>query len=166
VRTRNTNPTIDTDMNRTVLTLALLVACSTAAFAQSSQTTATALEAKVRELLALTGSAGMAEQVMAQMMPALKEMAPGVPESVWDEIEKEMDVDALIDEIVPVYIAEYTEAEIDAMIAFYSTPEGRSVIQKMPGVMAQTMLIGQQWGQTAAMRVFERLQQKGYAPKS
>lgn len=153
-------------MNRSLLVLALVVGCSTAAFAQSATTTSPKLEARVRELLELTGSAGMAEQAMAQMMPALKEMAPGVPDDVWEELENEMNVDGLIDEIIPVYIAGYTEAEIDAMIAFYSTPEGRSVIQKMPGVMSQTMLIGQQWGQNAAMRVFERLQQKGYAPKS
>jgi uncharacterized protein len=153
-------------MYRTLLSLALVVVCSTAALAQNAESKNPALEAKVRELLALTGSADMATQMIDQMIPAMKEMAPGVPESLWTELASEMSVDGLIEELIPIYMKEYTEREIDAMLTFYRTPEGQSVIKKMPSVMTQSMLVGQQWGQKAAQRVFERLQEKGYAPKS
>lgn len=151
---------------RTLLSVALVFAGSMALHAQTAATVNPALEAKVRELLALTSAEDMAEQMIGQMIPAMKEMAPGVPESVWSELEAEMNLDDLIDELIPVYVAEYTEGEIDAMLAFYRTPEGKSVIRKMPSVMNQSMMIGQRWGQKAAERVFEGLQQKGYAPKS
>jgi hypothetical protein len=150
---------------RTLFVVALVLALGGAAHAQTSSTDP-AIEKKIREVLVLTGSADMASAVMSQMLPAMKEMAPGVPESVWKDLEKEMDAEELVQLIVPIYAAQFTEAELDAMIAFYGTPEGKSIIKKMPQVMVQSMTVGQQWGQKAAERVFQKLQEKGYAPKS
>jgi hypothetical protein len=152
-------------MNRTLLTLALVVACSTAALAQGNASNP-ALEKKVRELLELTGATDMATQVMGTMMPQFKMMVPNVPESVWKDLEKEIDAKSLVELTIPIYIKEFTEKEIDAMLTFYRTPEGRSVVKKLPTVMMQSMMVGQEWGQQAAQRVLERLKAKGYEPKS
>ncbi|MBC8144087.1 MAG: DUF2059 domain-containing protein [bacterium] len=150
-------------MKRVILTLALVVVCSTAVHAQKSNEAA---RAKVRELITLMGSGDLARQVLDQMMPALKQMAPEVPEDVWVELEAEMDVDDLLEQMIPIYIEEYSMKEIDAMLKFYRSSEGRSVIKKMPNVTARSMQVGQAWGQNAAMRVFARLKEKGYTPKS
>ena len=152
-------------MMRTLFTLTAALFCAVTLRAQNA-TTDPEFEAKVRELISLTGTANVATQMLERILPMLKEMAPGVSDEVWKSIEADMSTDGLIEELVPIYVEEYTEAEIDAMLAFYQTPEGRSVVAKMPTVLQRSMEAGQSWGQRAAQRLLERLQEKGYAPKS
>ncbi len=45
--------------------------------------------------------------------------------------------------ITEIYITHYTEEEIDALLAFYSSDEGRSILKKMPAVIQDSMKISQ-----------------------
>lgn len=53
----------------------------------------------------------------------------------WDDMKKELRV---------VYEQNFTTVEIQQMLAFYKSPVGQSVLEKMPVVMQESMQIGQQ----------------------
>ena len=46
--------------------------------------------------------------------------------------------DRLKPDLIKIYMAEFAEADLREMIAFYRTPAGRKAIQKMPALVAQT----------------------------
>lgn len=50
---------------------------------------------------------------------------------------------ALEPQFVDLYLKNFTDAEIDAMVAFYSSAAGQSMLEKMPAMMTQSMTIAQ-----------------------
>lgn len=58
-------------------------------------------------------------------------------------------VPAMMDELVPVYAGVFTESELEALIAFYDTVEGRSIINKTYASLSEA--------NTAMMSVMPRM---------
>ena len=56
----------------------------------------------------------------------------------------EMNWDTLKEPMIDLYMAHYTEQELQDMLAFYQSETGQSVVKKMPEVMAASMQITQQ----------------------
>ncbi|MBB6112755.1 hypothetical protein SAMN05421821_12265 [Mucilaginibacter lappiensis] len=52
--------------------------------------------------------------------------------------------DALKGPIAKLYAAEFTESELNQLTAFYNTPLGKKVGEKLPELMQKGMLLGQQ----------------------
>jgi hypothetical protein len=50
-------------------------------------------------------------------------------------------IDDLLKAIEPVIQSNYTQGELRALVAFYSTPEGQSIQKKQPTVSAETMRV-------------------------
>ncbi len=71
-----------------------------------------------------------------------------------------------MDQVSLIYAEVFTEEELDAMLAFYTSPAGQSMIKKMPQMMGHTMQLSQQWGmalfQNLPGRVEQRLRAEGY----
>ncbi len=40
---------------------------------------------------------------------------------------------------IPVYQKHWTKADVDAMVAFYSTPTGQKMLKELPATMAEAM---------------------------
>lgn len=120
------------------------------------------LRAKILEVLRLTDSAELGRQMMDQLLGTFEGSTPGVPDEFWSRLRDELRTDDLIELIVPIYARHLTEAELDALIAFYSSEHGRSLVSKMPQVMQESMLAGQQWGADIARQVMERLEASGF----
>jgi hypothetical protein len=55
------------------------------------------------------------------------------------EIAKTYPVDTIIEDMIPVYQKHLTKADVDAMIAFYSSPSGKKILHEMPAIMAESM---------------------------
>ena len=62
----------------------------------------------------------------ARMNNLMNDMLKNMP---WDEIFKAM---------MPAYQKHFTKGDLDAMIAFYSTPTGQKVLRETPGLMIDT----------------------------
>lgn len=124
------------------------------------------IRAKILEVLRLTDSAELGRQMMDQMLGAFEGSTPGVPEEFWSGFRSEVDTGELVEIMVPIYARHLTEAELDALIAFYSSEHGRSIVGKMPQVVQESMLAGQEWGADLARRVLERLEASGYRKTS
>jgi hypothetical protein len=79
-----------------------------------------------------------------------------------------LDVNELIDLIVPIYDRHFSEADIDGMLAFYRSPLGQRVTQALPEITTESQEAGREWGQALGMKVGrtvgEKLAHGDYGP--
>ncbi len=139
-------------MKTLFLSIALFLCISQPAFAEPPT------EESVRELLDKTKAGEAAVQMVSQMMPSMKVMAPGAPQEFWDSIEKEFNAESFIKLVIPIYQKHLTQADIDAINAFYDTPAGKNLIEKQGIIMQESMAAGQLWGEQVANEVIKRLE--------
>lgn len=116
----------------------------------------------IRQLMEITGAAKMGEQMMTNMVASYKQNFPAATTEFWEAFMKEADMSQLMEQIIPIYAESFTDDDIQQMLAFYKTPIGRKMIEKMPIIMQQSMQLGGQWGKQLSEKVFEKLKQKGY----
>ncbi|RXJ89686.1 hypothetical protein CRV01_07365 [Arcobacter sp. CECT 8983] len=119
---------------------------------------------KIKELLKTTNTIDISKQYADQIIVQYKKMFPTVPNEMWDEFAKEItnkDFEALL---IKLYDHNYTEKEIDALLTFYSSEEGQSIIKKMPIVLSKSMQIGAMWGKLTAKKIYDKIIAKGYKP--
>ena len=58
---------------------------------------------------------------------------------VLDEMLQNMPFNEMLESMVPVYQKHFTKADVDALVAFYSSPTGQKVLQELPSVMSEAM---------------------------
>ncbi|MBE9063129.1 DUF2059 domain-containing protein [cf. Phormidesmis sp. LEGE 11477] len=119
--------------------------------------------AKVEELLTITNSEALNLQMMESMVSQFREHVPNIPDEWWDRFLEKIDYEELNRLIIPIYAQHFTIEDLDAIIAFYRTPAGQAVIEKMPMVLQDSLLVGQHWGMGIAQEIIEELEAEGYA---
>jgi hypothetical protein len=132
--------------------------------ADAAAPTPSAHERKVRELLELTGAGDMGKQTMDAMLAQFQGM-PGLPPGFVEEFKAVAQPSQLVDLIVPIYMRNLSEADVDAAIVFYKSPAGMRWSKAMPTIMSESMQAGQAWGGQLGQQVMTNLMQKGGAPK-
>ncbi|MCC6461938.1 MAG: DUF2059 domain-containing protein [Saprospiraceae bacterium] len=143
-------------MKKLLLATALCL-MAVAAFSQTTTKTA-----QIRKLLELSGSGKMGVMMMDNLLPALKNLAPDAPADFWEEVQKEVHPEDIVELVVPIYDKYYTEEDIRQLIVFYESPVGQKMVAQMPAVMQESMAVGQEWGREIAEKVISRLEEKGY----
>jgi hypothetical protein len=143
-------------MKKTILTL-LFCGLALTAYSQTPSK-----NDKIKKMMEQTGVGKLGVQAAKNMMVSLRKAYPNVDERFWDEFEKEMSVDELINLIVPIYAKYYSEEEIDQLISFYNTPIGRKVIETLPQISKESMTAGESWGRQIGEKVIRKLKDKGY----
>ncbi len=116
----------------------------------------------IRKLMALTGAADLGMQVMDQMMVAFERNMPKVPKAFWAEFRKEIDVQVLVDLVVPVYDKHLNHEDIKALLVFYESSAGKKLIRVLPQITKESMASGEAWGRQIAERALKKLKAKGY----
>jgi hypothetical protein len=137
------------------------LACATAS-AQGTSAIDPAKADSIRELARITGQSNLAKQVMGQMIEQFKTMFTDVPASVWTEMITSESVDELMEMTVPIYDRNFTQEDINGLLAFYRSDLGQRVLAKMPVVLQESMNAGQEWGRSMGERMMEKLKKKGY----
>lgn len=56
-----------------------------------------------------------------------------------DDSMKSFPWDEMLDSMVPVYQKHFTKGDVNALIAFYSTPTGQKLLRDMPAIMQEAM---------------------------
>lgn len=137
------------------LTAALVLALPLAHADQASK------RAKIQEMITLTNSEGMMNQMLDQMSAAMKNAAAQqaakyqfTPEQqqIQDSfntkisgiIAQSLSMDKLRPIIIQTYDETYTEDEIDGILNFYRSPAGKAFLAKTPQLMTRTMTLMQQ----------------------
>ena len=119
-------------------------------------------EKLIKEMLDLSGANKMALQTMEMMITSFKKQMPTVNTDFWDEFMKEAQTGDLISMIAPVYAKHFTEAEIKELIAFYKTPIGKKLVEKLPVITQESYGIGEEWGKALSEKVVAKLKAAGY----
>lgn len=78
-----------------------------------------------------------------------------------DGIFKEYPIDAILNDTIPIYQKHLSEPDVDAIVAFYSTPVGQKVLHELPAILSESSQITQSRLQPrlqdAAAKLTERL---------
>jgi len=56
-----------------------------------------------------------------------------------EDATKDMPLDALLDDMIPIYQRHFSKVDIDAMSAFYASPTGQKMLQQMPALTSESM---------------------------
>ncbi len=144
-------------MKKNILIFALTAVFSASLFAGSP-----AKNKKVEELLELTQWKQMMQSIDAQLAPALGML--GASDAQKAKINsivngKEFKT-AMMAELVKVYDAKFSEAELDAFLTFYKTSAGQKWITTMPAVFQESMVAGSKVSEKHLGPIFQELQKK------
>lgn len=100
----------------------------------------------VEALFALMGMENVIAQSIDQMLAIQVQQNPGMAQfqpQMKAFFNKYMSWASLKDDMAKIYMAEFSEAELNELSKFYQTPLGKKTIQKMPTLMAKGSEIGQ-----------------------
>ena len=65
-----------------------------------------------------------------------------------------------------MYARNFSAGEMQQLIEFYRGPVGQKFLEKMPGIMQESMVVGQKFGQSVAAelrgRMIEELRKRGH----
>jgi uncharacterized protein len=153
-----------------LLAMTLLGAAPAASQAPSPEATAAA-----RELLT---TMRMADQLKAILPLLMKQLSPAI---VQGRPEVERDLNALmpimlelvdkrsaemIEATASVYARHFTADEMRQLTAFYRQPVGQKLLEKLPAVTQEALIVGQKFGQAVATelqgRIVEELRKRGH----
>lgn len=115
-----------------------------------------AKRAKIERILQVTKVESMVDNMYAQVDAALVGMAQelGIQASeqvVFDRymskvaaaMAEQMTWAKIKEPTIDIYMKHYSEKEIDDMLVFYSSDSGKAIIEKMPKVMEESLLLSQ-----------------------
>lgn len=114
-------------------------------------------EAKIKELIALTGGDKLASQAVSENIGKYQQAYPGVPRKFWEEFSKEMSPEKFAELYVPIYNKYYNETEIDELIKFYNTPLGKKVLEVMPLILKESMEAGRKMGEETSAELMKKI---------
>lgn len=113
----------------------------------------TDLHQKAIELIKMTSG-----QQFDVMLDPIVKMVPEDKRKAFKE-EVTTSLESLYGQMAQVYTEEFTEAEIDKILAFYHTPVGEKMREITPELTRKGMEIGQQWGQELQPIMMKYMQQ-------
>ena len=111
--------------------------------------------AKIERILALTNADAMigrifdqiktmtASQMPSDATPEQRAKAQEMQNKVMDLIKARMSWERLRPQYAKLYDETFTESEIDGILAFYDSPAGRAMLEKMPVLMQKSMSLAQ-----------------------
>jgi uncharacterized protein len=127
-----------------LLALVMVIALAPTVFAQTAQQRELAAE-----LLHLTNTRENAERLLEQVretqleqLEALElppEEALEVQQRANDILQQELSWDSLSGDFIDLYATNFTQSELQAIVNFYNSPEGKTLTTKMPAVIQQSL---------------------------
>ena len=98
-----------------------------------------------------------------QRVPEITEKELSKMQSLSDEAVQDLPLDGMLDDTIPVYQKHLSKADVDAMIAFYSTPTGKKLLREQPAIAAESMQAMGPRMQKAMSEIMDRIAAKAKA---
>jgi len=144
--------------------------------AHSQQPSAAAM-ATAKELVLVTGTTTLFEPLIAGVVEQAKllflQQNPGLSKDL-NEIAEKMRSDLkprfaeLTDEVAREYATNFTESELKSILAFYSSPAGKKLLDRQPKVVDSSMKFAQDWANKLSDQVIakmrDELKKRGHSP--
>jgi hypothetical protein len=137
-------------MNRKILPICIFAALCVPAFGQASSK-----DAKIEKLMTSMNIDKQMNTVFTQMksmvasqLPATatdeqKAKAAELQEKIFNLMQSRMSWEKMRPQYVKLYSDTFSDEEIDGLAAFYESPAGKAMLEKMPVLMAKSMSIAQ-----------------------
>ncbi len=116
-------------------------------------------EQAARELFKVARLTEVGKSISTQLLQIQKKKMPDIPDQFWSDFSKEVDLKALNEKIVQLYIKNLTVKEMKEITTFYKTETGQTFLNKLPVLQKETMMVGRQWGMALRMQITKRLQE-------
>lgn len=132
----------------------LLCLTTSVVLAQQSDANAPATREDIENYLAVMHSHEMMQQMADAMSKPMHKMVhdlyikdkdklPADFEEkelkIIDDMYRNMPFDDMMQSMVPVYQKHFTKGDVNALIAFYSSPTGQKMVREMPAIMSEAM---------------------------
>jgi uncharacterized protein len=117
----------------------------------------------IRRILQLTNAGDLTLSAMEAAMPAQRAATPQIPAEFWTEFSARArrEIPQLLERLIPIYDASFSEAQLQQLVRFYESPLGRHLVSVQPTVTVQSIQAGQQWGAEIGAEVGRDLQRRG-----
>ena len=160
-------------MKRLLMAVLICVGCALSGMAQSAADSPATKE-DVERYFQVMHSHEMMQQMIAAMSKPLHQMIhqqflkdqdrlpPDFEARMnrsMDDMLREMPFDEMMQAMVPAYQKHFTKGDMDALVAFYSTPVGQKVLRELPAITAEAMQSMMPIMSKQMDRMKERLQQ-------
>lgn len=126
--------------------------------------------AHIEQLMEMTHALELGKQmssiIVAQMTHVIKATNPRIPQELLDVLPAIVDdvvaenMPSLKERSIALYDKYFSDDEVTQMIQFYSTDLGKKTIRVMPSLMRESMMNGQQWGQSLTPEVMRRVRER------
>src|ERR1700689_5176975 len=140
-------------MKRPALALLACLLFASISFAQQNDANAAASKADVQRCLDVMHSRQMMKEMVEIMTVQMRKIihermqkqqnlpadAEARLDKSTDEMVKNFPVDEMLEAIIPVYQKHFTKGDMDALVAFYSSPTGEKMVKEMPAIMSESM---------------------------
>jgi uncharacterized protein len=113
-------------------------------------------EQLARKILEVTGAGELGKQIGDSMLATFRKM-PNLPPGFIERVSQNMHFEALTDLIVPIYMKHYDRKTMMAAIRFYKSDPGKTLVQALPAVTAESMEVGKTWGAEVAKKTLAEL---------
>ncbi|MDR1626179.1 MAG: DUF2059 domain-containing protein [Spirochaetia bacterium] len=127
-----------------------------------SQEKAGVKEKDIFRLLETLNTRALAVQIFDMVIPQIAQLAPNVPQNVWDMFREKIDADDFAKLCIAIYDRHFSHEEILALIEFYESPLGRRLVEETPGITQDSMAAGQEWGMRLGQQIMLELEKSGY----
>jgi hypothetical protein len=124
-------------------------------------------EARIRELMDLTGAKNLGQQLidagMEQFRSSVLDSQPDNPrakqfvDAFVTRFQKHFDPTALTDRIIPIYDQYLTAEDLKGLLDYYRSPLGQRMLKALPDVARESQAAGYTLGQKAAQDTMEEL---------
>ncbi|MGH9713992.1 MAG: DUF2059 domain-containing protein [Candidatus Acidiferrales bacterium] len=140
-------------MKRSILGLLACLLLASVSFAQQNPADAPASKEDIQRYLdamhtrdLLKTMMGTMTKQMHKMIHDLVEKQQNLPpdfesrlDTTIDGMFKDFPIDEYLDAVAPVYQKHFTKGDIDALVAFYSSPVGQKVIKELPAIQGDVL---------------------------
>jgi uncharacterized protein len=83
----------------------------------------------------------MTAQTIRNRYPQITAAELARANKISEESMKSIPLDAILDDMIPIYQKHLTQTDVDAMIAFYSSPTGHKLMEEMPQITQEAMQV-------------------------
>jgi hypothetical protein len=124
-------------------------------------------EARIRELMDVTGAKNLGQQLieagMEQFRSSVQDSQPNNPrakqfvDAFVSGFQKHFDVNTLNDRIIPIYDKYLTTDDLKGVLDYYHSPLGQRMLKTLPELTRESQAAGFALGQKAAQETMEEL---------
>lgn len=104
--------------------------------------------ALIRKFLDVFGTRQMMTQNFEQMIASL-------PQDKAKDLQKILNVDEIIDNIMPLYDKYFTQEDLEAYVAFYSSERGQKFLKILPVIMQESVAVNIEYFKTKMPEAFQ-----------